>query len=106
MSTILILCVSPFFLANDTRTLIIFYSAFYKHTHEDAEPSRAPTLTCFSIIFSLSLTGAVGLTIRATSGDGFCEEFLSADPGKCVEARLVLGMSWTSVIIGKLMYLS
>lgn len=105
MSAILVLCVSPIFFANDIPTLTIFYSMFFKYTHEDAEPSRAPNLTCFSIIFSLSLTGAVGLTI-GSSGDGFCEEFLSTHPDTCMEASLVLGMSWASAAIGKLMYLS
>lgn len=79
---------------------------FFKYMHEDAEPSRVPDITCFSVILSLSLTGAMGLAIRATFENGFCEEFLSAHPEKCREAELAIAMSWTSVIIGKLMYLS
>jgi len=79
---------------------------FFKYKHEGAEPSRVPNVTCFSIIFVVSLTGAVGLATRATSGNGFCEEFLSDHPEKCREAGLTIAMSWISVIIGELMYLS
>lgn len=79
---------------------------FFKHMHEDVEPSRVPNITCFSIILSLSLTGATGLAIRATSGNGFCEEFLSARPEECKEAGLAIAMSWVSVFVGELIYLS
>ena len=48
----------------------------------------------------------MGLVIRATSESGFCEEFLSARPEKCREARLAIAMSWTSVVVGELVYLS
>ena len=81
------------------------YSMWFKYMYKDAEPSRIPNVICFSIILSLSLTGAMGLTIRAASGDGFCEEFLSAHPEKCREAGLAIAMSWTSVIFGELGYL-
>ncbi|KAF9647453.1 hypothetical protein BDM02DRAFT_3270243 [Thelephora ganbajun] len=72
---------------------------FFKHIREDAEPSRIPNVTCFAIIFLLSLTGAMGLTIRAASGNSFCEDFLSSRPGKCREAGLAIAMSWTSAVI-------
>ena len=94
------------FFADDTPTLTIFYSMLFKYKHMDAEPSRVPNVTCFSIIFLLSLIGATGLTIRATSGGGFCEEFLSAHPERCMGARLAIALSWISVIIGEFMCLS
>lgn len=48
----------------------------------------------------------MGLTIRAASGNGFCEEFLSVGSEKCRGAGIVIVMSWTSVIIGELICLS
>lgn len=100
MLAILVLCVSPLFSTCDTLTT--FYRMLFKHKYKDREPSRVPNVTCFSVIFSLSLMGAAGLTIRATSGGGFCGEFVSAHPEKCREAGFVIAMSWTSVIIGEL----
>jgi hypothetical protein len=92
--------------ADDTPTLTIFYSILFNRIHRGVEPSRVPYITCFSVISFLSLVGATGLSIRATSGGGFCEEFLSDHPEKCREAGLAIVMSWTSFIIGELMYLS
>ena len=73
-----------------------------KDRYKDVEPSRTPNLTCFSIILLLSLTGAMGLSIRAAVGSGFCEEFLSSNPEKCREARWAVTLSWTSVFVGEL----
>jgi len=78
----------------------------FKYKHRDAEPSRVSNVTGFSIIFSLSLIGATGLTIRATSGGGFCEEFLPARPERCKGAQLAIALSWISVLIGEIICLS
>jgi hypothetical protein len=50
--------------------------------------------------------GAMGLSFRAISGNGICEEFLSVHPENCVEAELAIVMSWASFSIGESMYLS
>lgn len=105
MSTIAGLCVRSFFCSQYPSTLMTRYSMWFKYIHKGAEPSRIPNVICFSIILSLSLTGAMGLAIRAASGGGFCEEFLSAHPEKCREAGLAIAMSCTSVIFGELGYL-
>jgi hypothetical protein len=78
------------------------YSMLFKDRYRDAKPSRVPIVTCFSIVFSLSLTGATGLAIRAASGSGFCQEFLSSHSGDCGGAGLATALSWTSVIVGEL----
>lgn len=84
---------------------MVFISVPLKKKHEDEETSRIINVVGFSAIFLLSLTGAGGLTIRATSGSNFCEEFSSGGSGRCGEARLAVAMSWTSVVIGGLTYL-
>ena len=81
-------------------TLIAFCSLFFKYKYEDLGESRAPNVTCFSFILLFSLTGALGLAIRATSGSGFCEKLLSSGSEGCVEAGLVMAMSWTCVVTG------
>lgn len=102
MFAILGSCVLSLFSTHNIPTLTTFYRVLLNNRHVDAETSRAPSVTCFSIVFLLSLMGAAGLTIRATSGNGFCEEFLSAHPEKCREAVVAVAMSWTSVVIGEL----
>ena len=57
-------------------------------------------------IFLFSLTGATGLAVHAADGNGFCEEFDTGVRGRCAGARLVIGVSWATVIIGELTYLS
>ena len=80
------------------------YSLLFRERYRNATgPNRVPNVVCFSLIFLLSLTGAVGLAIRAGSGSAFCEEFLSSDPEKCREASWAIALSWGSVIVGKLL---
>lgn len=101
MFSIVALYVSPFFWFTVFLILTTFTSMFFKRRYGNAEPRWVPNITCFSIILSLSLTGAVGLAIHAGSGGAICEEFLSPHPEKCMEASFAVAMSWSSVIIGE-----
>lgn len=78
------------------------FSMLFKDRYRNDKPSRVPNVACFSIVFLLSLTGAVGLAIRAASGNSFCEEFLSPHNNDCSEAGLAITLSWTSVLVGEL----
>lgn len=90
-------------LATIPPTLTVFYSLFFRlfiqYRYGDREPSRAQNVTLFSILLSLSFTGALGLSIRAASSSDFYEEFRSSHPGDRLEGGLALSMSWISVFI-------
>ena len=60
----------------------------------------------FFAIFLFSLTGATGLVVHVADGNGFCEEFNTIIRGRCAGARSVIGVSWATVVIGELPYLS
>jgi hypothetical protein len=106
MFVIVMLSVSLSLSLSHTPTLTMFFSQLSKYKYDGSEPSRVSNVVNFSVIFLCSLAGAMGLAIRATSGNVFCEEFLSIGSEKCRGAVLVIAMSWTSVIIGELIYLS
>jgi len=76
---------------------ILCFSAL-KYKRRNAESSRLPNLVVFSIIFVLSLVGAVGLAVRAASGGGkgLCEDFAL---GNCTVAVVAMTLTWVSVII-------
>lgn len=75
-------------------------SFFLKYKRRNAEPTRILNLIAFFAIFVLSLVGAIGLTARAASGKGLCEDFASKHPGNCVEAAVAMTFTWASVVIG------
>ncbi|KAF9778244.1 hypothetical protein BJ322DRAFT_1114487 [Thelephora terrestris] len=79
--------------------VVILASLFFKEKYGPTAPHRIPNVVCFSAIFSLSLTGAVSLAIRAGSGSDFCNDFLSSHPEKCREASWAIALSWGSVIV-------
>jgi len=72
-----------------------------RYRHRDTVSSRLPNLIVFSIVFVLSLVGAIGLAARATSrkGKGLCEDLSSKHLGNCTEAAFALAFAWLSVVI-------
>jgi len=80
-------------------TILCFFGLKYKRRNE--EPSRIPNLIVFSIIFLLSLIGAIGLSVRAASGGGkgLCQDLSPNNPGNCTVAAVAMTLTWVSVII-------
>ena len=86
-------------------TLTVFPSVLLKHKRTVAE-NWILNFIGFFAIFLFSLTGATGLAVHAADGNGFCEEFNTSVRGRCAGAKSVIGVSWATVIIGELTYLS
>jgi len=80
-------------------TILCFSVLRYKR--RDAVSSRTSYLIVFSVIFVLSLVGAIGLAARAASrkGKGLCEDLSPKHPGNCTEAAFALAFAWLSVVI-------
>ena len=77
-------------------------SSVLRYKRRDAVSSRTSYLIVFSVIFALSLVGAIGLAARAASrkGKGLCEDLSPKHPGNCTEAAFALAFAWLSVVIG------
>lgn len=77
-------------------------SAALKYIRRNAAPSRVPNLIAFSILYVLSLTGAIGLTARGASenGKGLCTDFGEARPKECAQGAVAATFSWIAVVLG------
>ena len=80
----------------------LYLSSVLRYKRFDAVSSRLANLTVFSVIFALSLVGAIGLSARAAfgNGKGLCEDLSSKQPGNCTQAAFALAFAWLSVVIG------
>jgi hypothetical protein len=80
----------------------LYPSCLLMYKRRNEEPSRIPNLIAFSILFVLSLVGAIGLTARAASrnGKGLCEDFSSAHPPMCKKAAASMSLTWIAVMFG------
>ena len=87
---------------HNNPTLTTFPSVFFHKRTTSARENWILNFIGFFAIFLFSLTGATGLAVHAADGNGFCEEFNTGIRGRCAGARLVIGVSWATVIIGEL----
>lgn len=78
----------------------IFCLSVIKFIRRGEAPSRVPNLVGFSILFLLSLVGAIGLTVRGASrnGKGLCEDFADVHPQKCTQAAVAMMFTWIAVL--------
>lgn len=80
----------------------LYPSSVLECTRRNTGPSRILNLFAFSVLFVLSLVGAVGLSVRGASqqGKGLCEDFASEHPENCTKATIAVTITWISVVIG------